>query len=118
MPERAQARIKRGPEAVAPGEPGWQAALGSLVPPRWARDPPCVSTDSLGEATPMRQYVRQQQAHVLFEGRLFDDPNLVSRAGLVPVMGLAERAGLFAPARERADRSLLQDEVLRSTWSR
>jgi hypothetical protein len=26
----------------------------------------------------------------------FDDPNLVSRAGLVPVMGLAERAGLFA----------------------
>ena len=30
----------------------------------------------------------------------FDDPNLVSRAGLVPVMGLAERAGLFALARE------------------
>src|SRR5215831_15031003 len=29
----------------------------------------------------------------------FDDPNLVSRAGLVPVMGLAERAGLFALAR-------------------
>jgi len=27
---------------------------------------------------------------------LFDDPNLVSRAGLVPVMGLAERAGLGA----------------------
>jgi hypothetical protein len=26
----------------------------------------------------------------------FDDPNLVSRAGLVPVMGLAERAGLLA----------------------
>jgi hypothetical protein len=24
----------------------------------------------------------------------FDDPNLVSRAGLVPVMSLAERAGL------------------------
>ena len=24
----------------------------------------------------------------------FDDPNLVSRAGLVPVMALAERAGL------------------------
>jgi hypothetical protein len=24
----------------------------------------------------------------------FDDPNLVSRAGLVPVMGLAERVGL------------------------
>jgi hypothetical protein len=30
----------------------------------------------------------------------FDDPNLVSRAGLVPVVGLAERAGLFALARE------------------
>jgi len=31
---------------------------------------------------------------------LFDDPNLVSRAGLVPVMGLAERAGLRALVRE------------------
>jgi hypothetical protein len=30
----------------------------------------------------------------------FDDPNLVSRAGLVPVMGLAERAGLLALVRE------------------
>ena len=30
----------------------------------------------------------------------FDDANLVSRAGLVPVMGLAERAGLAALARE------------------
>ena len=30
----------------------------------------------------------------------FDDPNLVSRAGLVPAMALAERAGLFALARE------------------
>jgi hypothetical protein len=30
----------------------------------------------------------------------FDDPNLVSRAGLVPVMGLAERAGLAALTRE------------------
>ncbi|MHB1595610.1 MAG: IS1380 family transposase [Streptosporangiaceae bacterium] len=30
----------------------------------------------------------------------FDDPNLVSRAGLVPVMSLAERAGLFTLARE------------------
>src|SRR6266536_1440319 len=30
----------------------------------------------------------------------FDDPNLVSRAGLVPVMALAERAGLFALARD------------------
>src|SRR5215470_14349620 len=30
----------------------------------------------------------------------FDDPNLVSRAGLVPVMSLAERSGLFALARE------------------
>jgi hypothetical protein len=30
----------------------------------------------------------------------FDDPNLVSRAGLVPVMGLAERAGLEALAGE------------------
>jgi hypothetical protein len=30
----------------------------------------------------------------------FDEPNLVSRAGLVPVMGLAERAGLMALARE------------------
>ena len=29
----------------------------------------------------------------------FDDPNLVSRAGLVPVMSLAERAGLAALAR-------------------
>jgi hypothetical protein len=30
----------------------------------------------------------------------FDDPNLVSRAGLVPVMSLAERARLAALARE------------------
>jgi hypothetical protein len=30
----------------------------------------------------------------------FDDPNLVSRAGLVPVMSLAERAGLPALVRE------------------
>jgi hypothetical protein len=30
----------------------------------------------------------------------FDDPNLVSRAGLVPLAGLAERAGLFALVRE------------------
>jgi hypothetical protein len=30
---------------------------------------------------------------------LFDDPNLVSRAGLVPVMSLAERAGLHALVR-------------------
>jgi hypothetical protein len=30
----------------------------------------------------------------------FDEPNLVSRAGLVPVMGLAERAGLAALVRE------------------
>jgi len=30
---------------------------------------------------------------------LFDDPNLVSRAGLVPVIGLAERAGLAALVR-------------------
>jgi hypothetical protein len=30
----------------------------------------------------------------------FDDPNLVSRAGLVPVMGLAQRAGLAALAGE------------------
>jgi hypothetical protein len=30
----------------------------------------------------------------------FDDPNLVSRAGLVPVVGLAERAGLLALTRE------------------
>jgi hypothetical protein len=29
----------------------------------------------------------------------FDDPNLVSRAGLVPVMSVAERAGLLALAR-------------------
>jgi hypothetical protein len=29
----------------------------------------------------------------------FDEPNLVSRAGLVPVMGLAERAGLAALVR-------------------
>src|SRR5437764_13120671 len=29
----------------------------------------------------------------------FDDPNLVSRAGLVPVMALAERAGLHALTR-------------------
>lgn len=31
----------------------------------------------------------------------FDDPNLVSRAGLVPVMALAERAGLSGLAREQ-----------------
>jgi Transposase DDE domain group 1 len=31
---------------------------------------------------------------------LFDDPNLVSRAGLVPLMGLAERCGLAALVRE------------------
>ncbi len=30
----------------------------------------------------------------------FNDPNLVSLAGLVPVMGLAEGADLFALARE------------------
>ena len=30
----------------------------------------------------------------------FDDPNLVSRAGLVPVMALAQRAGLAALAEE------------------
>ena len=30
----------------------------------------------------------------------FDDPNLVSRAGLVPVLALAERAGLAALVRE------------------
>ena len=30
----------------------------------------------------------------------FDDPNLVSRAGLVPVMALAQRAGLGALAGE------------------
>jgi hypothetical protein len=30
----------------------------------------------------------------------FDDPNLVSRAGLVPVMALAERAGLAALVRD------------------
>src|SRR5260370_34594762 len=31
----------------------------------------------------------------------FDDPHLVSRAGLVPVMSLAERAGLQGLARRR-----------------
>ena len=31
----------------------------------------------------------------------FDDPNLVSRAGLVPVMSLAERAGLGGLVRRR-----------------
>ena len=31
----------------------------------------------------------------------FDDPNLVSRAGLVPMMSLAERAGLGALVRRR-----------------
>src|SRR5215471_9946164 len=31
----------------------------------------------------------------------FDDPNLVSQAGLVPVMGLAERAGLPGLVRDR-----------------
>ena len=30
----------------------------------------------------------------------FDDPNLVSRAGLVPVMALAERCGLAGLVRE------------------
>ena len=30
----------------------------------------------------------------------FDDPNLVSRAGLVPVMALAQRAGMAALAGE------------------
>jgi hypothetical protein len=29
----------------------------------------------------------------------FDDPNLVSRAGLVPIVSLAERAGLHALVR-------------------
>src|SRR5258708_37205507 len=29
----------------------------------------------------------------------FDDPNIVSRAGLVPGMSLAERAGVYALAR-------------------
>ena len=32
---------------------------------------------------------------------LFDEANLVSRAGLVPVMGLAERAGSLALVRRR-----------------
>ena len=31
----------------------------------------------------------------------FDDPNLVSHAGLVPVMALAERAGLAGLVPER-----------------
>ena len=31
----------------------------------------------------------------------FDDPHLVSRAGLVPVMALAERAGLLALTRDQ-----------------
>ncbi len=31
----------------------------------------------------------------------FDDPNLVSRAGLVPVMALAQRAGLAALSGEQ-----------------
>jgi DDE family transposase len=40
-------------------------------------------------------------SHDLLKTRAcFDEANLVSRAGLVPVMGLAERAGLFALARE------------------
>ncbi len=30
----------------------------------------------------------------------FDDPNLIADAGLVPVMGLAERVGLPGNARE------------------
>jgi hypothetical protein len=32
---------------------------------------------------------------------VFDDPNLVSSAGLVPVVALAESAGLGAPSQER-----------------
>jgi len=37
--------------------------------------------------------------HSLAKTRVsFDDPNLVSHAGLVPVMALAERAGLPAMA--------------------
>ncbi len=45
-------------------------------------------------------------SHDLLKTRAcFDLANLVSRAGLVPVMGLAERAGLFALARERVARS-------------
>jgi len=34
----------------------------------------------------------------------FDDPNLVSCAGLVSVMALAERAGLHCPAEELNER--------------
>lgn len=41
----------------------------------------------------------------------FDDPNLVSRAGLVPVMSLAERAGLVASCSSAL--SLLQPLDLR-----
>ena len=33
-------------------------------------------------------------------GATFDDPNLVSRAGLVPVMALTQRAGLGGVAAE------------------
>jgi hypothetical protein len=35
----------------------------------------------------------------------FDDPNLVSRAGLVPVMALAQRAGLAGWSRRTSGRA-------------
>ena len=35
----------------------------------------------------------------------FDDPNLVSRAGLVPVMALAHRAGLATWSRSMSGRA-------------
>jgi hypothetical protein len=35
----------------------------------------------------------------------FDDPNLVSRAGLVPVMALAQRAGLADWSRRTSGRA-------------
>ena len=52
----------------------------------------------------------------------FDDPNLVSRAGLVPVMALAERAGLERPGPppchdRRQDRGVPGGEG-RPAWSR
>jgi hypothetical protein len=40
----------------------------------------------------------------------FDDPNLVSRAGLVPVMALAEQAGLAGLAGECAARLSVRGE--------
>jgi len=46
----------------------------------------------------------------------FDDPNLVSRAGLVPVMSLAERAGLGCLVRRHSARRSARGARSERSW--